>query len=311
MQEGGQSLVGGIQHKTQSLAAKAPSKSDTSRRRDTTTVARPPSLISLPPTQSHKELTDGAPQLATPDTTAKREGKSLSHVTLDGTNSAANQLNTLRVGSPAVGQSSLRRDGVKDSLKDSEKFSDGYSLDQRREEDGYSGGTHLFKQERPATNTSPSPPQKTEMTNGLGLLAISMSSGVAVVPGVKSSKIPQDTAKGKTGVDSHHMAENITRVSLAPTLGALIPRLAGGCLENAKSCDTLQVTKGADEGETRGERKKEEGRRGGGGDRERDEIGKGPEEQERGRKDGPAVSPLAVKSVQELTGQVNVKVSCH
>ena len=299
----GQSIVGLIQHKTQSLGHSSHVKSDLSRRRDTTTAERT-TISSLPPVQSHKELAGGGSNHPTSNATAEtREGRCDESQSLVGTicnsktTTEAFEHSPRVVGSPETGPFSLRaQDGLKAVLNTSEKGSDHEDTQDNtgegeEEEERVEG---LFGQESPAT-TSPSP-QRPHMTNGVGLPAVNISSGgVPIVPGVNSLIIPGETVQGRHCVQ---------RASSAPTDTA---DAGDKRLESAKSCGELLLLS-VDEGETRGAKRKcktggEEGKEGGAVGREDERRNEGEEGE------GSAVKTLAVPWVQELRDKRKMKVS--
>ena len=292
----GQSLVGVIQHKTQSLGPKSPTKSDLSRRQGTTTTQQqaPTTIASLPPIRSLHELAGGGSNHATSDTTADRAGKCQSQA-VNRHNQQRTTIETSlchleRVDSPTVGHSA--EDG-KTVSNVTEHPSQVEPQEQEEEGDKLLGAEQVIGQGSPAAHTSLSPSQKTQMTNGIDLPDVGTRSGVTIVPGVNSSKIHEES-----------LQENdcAPRASSAPTPTTANVHSKGleSHVSRAKSCEGLLIN----ESETAGaERKREAGRKEGDGRC----VGE-KEKEEKGR-DGPSVSTLAVPRVQELRGQLPDKVS--
>lgn len=287
----GQSLVGVIQHKTHSLGPKSPTKSDLSRRQGTTTTQQqaPTTITSLPPIRSLHQLAGSGSNHATSDTTADRAGKCQSQAAnrhhRQRTTSETSLCRPEGIDSPTVGHST--EDG-KTVSNATEHPSHVEPQEQEEEGDKQLGTEQVIGQRSPAAHTSVSPPQKTQMTNGIGLPAVNMRSRVPIVPGVNSSMIRGESLQEK---------DCAPRASSAPTPATADVHSKG--LESAKSCEGLLINESEMVG---AERKGEAGRK------EGDGRCVGEKEKEKGR-DGPSVSTLAVPRVRELRGQHPDKVS--
>ena len=291
--QSGQRLVGIIQHKSQSQDT----KSDQSRRRDT---ERPPptTMSSLPPLQSHRELAGGG---TTSNTTTYVDVREVRTVKFQSSRVAILKTTTTEAVEHSSKVDSWKDEGSKTKLNNTVRVSNDVDhqegVAEGEEEERAEG---LFGQGSPARTLSP-PRQTTQMTNGLGLPAVSMISGVPMVPRVRSSMVnvrgaPQEVDSSFSSAGE--APQEVNSALKASSKPRECPDGESKHLEGTMSCEELRLgVGGGDEGEIRGT----EGKCDRGGNEE--------EEEEEAEGEQSAEKTLAVPRVQELRVMRKEKVS--